>query len=497
MVTFNGAISGHQASEIFVNGKRVESKTYPNTVGGNIETSVPLRIGSRHGGDSALDGKVAIQDFRFYRRLLDEKEISLISSNSLLQHIIAMSPAERTAEQVKSLQQYYLSNIDDPSREIRAKLDSLKTEQRELQARGSVSLVMEEKKEEPFAHVLTRGVYTDKGERVTPDTPAVLPPMPADVPKNRLGLAKWLNDPANPLPARVTMNRTWYYLFGNGIVESNSDFGIMGARPSHPKLLDWLAAEFVDSKWNYRHMIKLMVTSAAYRQSGKVTPEKLERDPFNKLLTRGPRVRLDAEPIRDLALAASGLLSTKTGGPPVKPYQPEGIWEAVAMPQSNTKTYRQDSGESLYRRSIYTMWKRTAAPATMEIFNAPTREAFCVRRDRTNTPLQALALMNDPQFVEASRELAAASIKSSTDVNARIDLMTLRLLSRVLDDEERKIIVASLATMLETYRAKPEEAAKLITIGAKPSAQDIDSAELAAWTIVASQILNLDETITR
>ena len=497
MVTFNGAISGHQASAIHVNGKRVKAEIDPNTVGGNIETKVPLRLGSRHGGDSVLDGKVAIQDFRFYRRLLDEKEIAAISANSLLQHIIATPPAQRTAEQIQSLRQYFLANIDVPSRELRAKLDTLKSGQRDIQARGSISLVMEEKKEQPYAHILNRGVYTDKGEKVTPDTPAVLPPMPADAPKNRLGLARWLNDPANPLPARVTMNRAWHYFFGTGIVESNSDFGIMGSRPSHPKLLDWLAAEFVESKWNHRHMIKLMVTSATYRQSGKVTPEKLEKDPFNRLLARGPRVRLDAEPIRDLALAASGLLSTKTGGPPVKPYQPEGIWEAVAMPQSNTRNYKQDSGESLYRRSIYTMWTRTASPATMDVFNAPTREVTCVRRDRTNTPLQALALMNDPQFVEASRELAALAIKSSTDADARIDFITRKLLSRVFDDTERKIARDSLAAMLETYRAKPDDAAKLITTGAKPPPQDIDPAELAAWTVVASQILNLDETITR
>jgi hypothetical protein len=497
MATFDGTISGHQASAIYVNGKRVKVQIDPNTVGGNIETQVPLRLGSRHGGDAALDGKVAIQDFRFYRRLLEEKEIAAISANSLLQNIIALPPAQRTAEQIKSLRQYFLANIDTPSRELRARLDALKVEQSELQARGSVSLVMEEKKEEPFAHILNRGVYADKGEKVTPDTPAVLPPMPADAPKNRLGLARWLNDPANPLPARVTMNRTWYYLFGTGIVESNSDFGIMGSRPSHPKLLDWLAAEFVESKWNYRHMIRLMVTSAAYRQSGKVTPEKLEKDPANRLLARGPRVRLDAEPVRDLALAAAGLLSPKTGGPSVKPYQPEGIWEAVAMPQSNTRHYKQDSGESLYRRSLYTLWKRTAAPATMEILNAPTREGFCVQRDRTNTPLQALALMNDPQFVEASRELAALAIKSSTDADARIDFITRRLLARVFDDDERKVARDSLAALLEIYRAKPEDAAKLITTGAKPPPQDIDPAELAAWTLVASQILNLDETITR
>jgi hypothetical protein len=277
---------------------------------------------------------------------------------------------------------------------------------------------MEEKKSEPFAHVLTRGVYTDKGEKVAPATPAVLPPMAADAPKNRLGLAQWLNDPANPLPARVNMNRTWYYFFGSGIVETNDDFGIMGARPSHPKLLDWLAAEFIDSKWNYRHMIKLMVTSAVYRQSGVVPPEKLEKDPANRLLARGPRYRLDAEQIRDLALSAADLLSKKVGGPSVRPYQPDGIWEAVAMPQSNTRTYRQDSGEALYRRSLYTMWKRTAAPPTMEIFNAPTRESFCVRRDLTNTPLQALNLFNSSFTVQQAELLAARLVKTGAEAAA-------------------------------------------------------------------------------
>lgn len=497
MVTFDGTISGHQASAIYLDGERVDAGADPNTVGGNIETQVPLRLGAREGGESKLNGKVALQDFRFYRRLLDAKEIAELSTSGLLQHIVGLPPKERTKEQLASLQRYFVSNIDGLSREIRTTLDKLKSEQRVLKERGSVSLVMEEKKTEPFAHVLTRGVYANKGEKVTPNTPAILPPMPADAPKNRLGLARWLNDPANPLPARVIMNRTWYYLFGTGLVESNDDFGIMGARPSHPKLLDWLAAEFVDSKWNYRHMVKLMVTSATYRESGRVTPEKLEKDPSNRLLARGPRIRLDAEPIRDLALAASGLLSEKIGGPPVKPYQPEGIWEAVAMPQSNTKNYKQDTGESLYRRSLYTMWKRSAAPPIMEIFNAPTREKFCVRRERTNTPLQSLALLNDPQFIEASRELAAHAIKSSTDTAARTDFITRRLLARLLEDEERKVLSGSLASLLENFRTKPEEAVKLITTGAKPPPQDIEAPELAAWTMVASQILNLDETITR
>jgi len=498
MITFNGAISGHQAHTIYVNGKRVRASTDPNTVGGTIETTVPLRLGSRDGGDSKIQsGKVAMQDFRFYRRLLTPQEISSLSSTALLSHVVSIPAEKRTRAQLDSLHEYFIANIDQASRDLAARLDPLKSEQSAIRARGSVSLVMEEKKEEPFAHILNRGVYSDKGEKVPPGTPAVLPPMPKDAPNNRLGLARWLSDPANPLPARVTMNRAWYYLFGTGIVETNDDFGIMGARPSHPQLLDWLAAEFIASKWNHRHMIKLMVSSSAYRQSGAATPEKLEKDPSNRLIARGPRVRLDAEPIRDLALAASGLLSQKVGGPPVKPYQPEGIWEAVAMPQSNTRHYRQDSGEALYRRSLYTMWKRTAAPPTMEIFNAPTRETFCVRRDRTNTPLQALALLNDPQFVEASRVLAARAIKESSDFNARLDHITSRLISRTLAPDERAIIRTSLDEVAANFRKQPEDAAKLLATGETPAPQDADPQELAAWTIVCSQILNLDETITR
>jgi hypothetical protein len=497
MVTFDGSISGHQAGAIYIDGKRVNAKTDPNTVGGTIETSVPLRLGSRHGDDSKLNGKVALQDFRFYRRLLTPAEIESLAKNSLLQHIASLPADQRTKAQVDSLFTYYLANVDAPSRELRTKLDALKAEQETLRSRGSVSLVMEEKKGEPFAHVLTRGVYSDKGEKVAAGTPAILPPMPADAPKNRLGLARWLNDPANPLPARVTMNRTWYYFFGTGIVETPDDFGIMGARPTHPKLLDWLAAEFVDSKWNYRHMLKTIVTSATYRQSGAVSPEQLEKDPANRLLSRGPRYRLDAEQIRDLALAASGLLSPKIGGPSVKPYQPEGIWEAVAMPQSNTRNYREDTGESLYRRSLYTFWKRTAPHPAMEILNAPTREVFCVRRDRTNTPLQAFVTMNDPQFIEASRRLAENAIKASADHQARLDHLSARLLSRPLGKEDRQLALDTHQAALAAYKADTAAAAAMISNGASKADPALDPAELAAWTLVASQLLNLDETLNK
>ena len=497
MVTFDGSKPSDQASAIYVDGVMAASSTNPNSVGSQIETTVPLRLGTREDGDSRLNGKVALQDFRFYRRLLSGSEISNVAEDSLLQFIVSLPVEKRTKEQSQQVLQYYLRNLDQPSRELEKQLLALKTEQSTLHGRGSVSLVMDEKKEEAFAHVLTRGAYADKGERVTPNTPAVLPPMAADVPKNRLGLARWLNDPANPLPARVTMNRTWSYLFGTGIVESNSDFGIMGSRPSHPKLLDWLAAEFVESKWNYRHMIKLMVTSATYRQSGSVSPEKLEKDPANRLLARGPRFRLDAEQIRDLALSSAGLLRATVGGPSVKPYQPEGIWEAVAMTQSDTRNYKEDTGDGLYRRSLYTLWKRTAAPPSMEIFNAPTREVFCVRRDLTNTPLQALVLLNDPQFIEASREIASHALAKEGDFDTRLDFITGRLNGRKFDAAERKIVKKSLDSALANFRSREQDAKSLIETGATPPRKDADVPELAAWTLLASQILNLDETITR
>jgi hypothetical protein len=280
-------------------------------------------------------------------------------------------------------------------------------------------------------------------------------------------------------------------------VESAGDFGIMGARPTHPKLLDWLASEFVSSGLNHRHMAKTIATSKAYRQSGAISPEKLEKDYTNGLVSRGPRLRLDAEQLRDLSLVAAGSLSPKVGGAPVKPYQPEGIWEAVAMPGSNTRDYKQDSGEALYRRSIYTFWKRTAAPPTMEILDAPSRETFCLQRGRTNTPLQALALMNDPQFVEATRNLAVKALVEQEGFDERLDLISLRLLSRKLDTSEKEVVKETLDAALAHYTAKPEEARLAVATGETKPPETIPAPELAAWSLVASQLFNLDETVTR
>jgi hypothetical protein len=271
----------------------------------------------------------------------------------------------------------------------------------------------------------------------------------------------------------------------------------MGARPTDQELLDWLAVEFMDSGWNFRQIVKTMVMSATYRQSEAISPEKMEKDPLNKWLSRGPHLRLDAEEIRDQALAASGLLVEKVGGPSVKPYQPEGVWEAVAMANSDTRFYKQDTGPSLYRRSLYTYWKRTAPPASMEILNAPSRETFCTRRERTDTPLQALVTLNDTQFVEAARQLAARAIRSSANFDSRLDGITEPLIARRLAPKERQVMRKMEQNFLQDYQAKPADAQALLAVGESKADPNIPPADLAAWTLVASEILNLDETLTK
>ena len=288
-----------------------------------------------------------------------------------------------------------------------------------MKSRGTVAHVAAEKPGEPAAYVLFRGEYDKRRDKVSADTPAALPPLGADLPRNRLGLARWLLREGNPLTARVTVNRFWQEAFGTGLVRTTGDFGVTGDAPSHPELLDWLAVEFRQRGWDVKQFFKLMLTSATYRQSAAATPEKREKDPFNRLLSRGPRFRMDAEMVRDNALAASGLLVRTLGGPSVRPYQPEGVWEAVAMIGSNTRDYKADHGEALYRRSMYTFWKRAAPPASLEVLNAPNRETCTVRRERTNTPLQALLTLNDVQFVEAARGAGGEGVEGGRRLGRR------------------------------------------------------------------------------
>jgi hypothetical protein len=316
---------------------------------------------------------------------------------------------------------------------------------------------------------------------------------------NRMDLARWLVDPSNPLTARVTVNRLWQVAFGRGLVETDNDFGTQGSPPSHPELLDWLATEFVRTGWDVKAMQRLIVTSATYRQSSKTTPALIEKDPENRLLARGPRVRLQAELIRDTALAASGLLNQAIGGPSVTPYQPKGLWEELAFGDGfSAQAYEQSHGPDLYRRGMYTLWKRTAPPASLSTFDAPDREKCTARRAQTNTPLQALVLMNDPTYVEASRALAQrALLEAANDPNARIRYAFRLAAARTPTRQELQVLRSLLDGRMQAYRQNRPGALKLLAVGESRRNPRLDVAELAAYTTVASVILNLDETITK
>jgi hypothetical protein len=341
--------------------------------------------------------------------------------------------------------------------------------------------------------VLTRGEYNRRGEKVNPGVPASLPPLSPGVANDRLGFARWLVSPVNPLTARVAVNRYWQMYFGNGLVKTVDDFGSQGEWPSHPELLDWLATEFVRSGWDVKALQKTIVTSATYRQSSNVAPALRQKDPENRLLARGPRGRLPAELIRDQALAVSGLLVEKVGGPSVRPYQPAGLWKEL----TGAEEYVQGHGEDLYRRSMYTFWKRTVAPPAMITFDAAPRETCVVRESRTNTPLQALILMNDVTFVEAARGLAQRALKEQKDPDGRIELLFRLVLARRPREAERKVLLDALEHHRAHYQKERDRALRLLAVGESRRDDTLDVSELAAYTAVASVILNLDETITR
>ncbi|RYZ07360.1 MAG: DUF1553 domain-containing protein [Myxococcales bacterium] len=360
------------------------------------------------------------------------------------------------------------------------------------------SLAAEELPQPATAYLLQRGRYDQPGELVAADVPAALPPLGEGQPRSRLGLARWLVSPSNPLTARVTVNRIWAEVFGAGIVRTLDNFGRMGERADDAPLLDWLAVELQESGWDIKHLLRLLLTSSTYRQSAKHDAPGEGHDPENRLHWRGPRFRMDGELIRDQALAASGLLVRSMGGPPVKPYQPACVWEAVAVPDSNTGSYVPDTGEALLRRSLYTFWKRAAPPAWLELFGAPTREHSVVQRERSNTPLQALALMNDVQLLEAARHLGEnAQHSAAGDVAAGLDFIALRVLTRPLDAFEQTTLQASLMTMQAHFQADAAAASALLAIGSTPMDASLDPATSAAWMLLASAILCLDEAVMK
>ena len=348
--------------------------------------------------------------------------------------------------------------------------------------------------------IMLRGAYNKPGEKVTRATPAFLPPLATleGATPNRLDLAKWILLPEQPLVARVAANRLWQQFFGTGLVKTSEDFGQQGESPSHPELLDWLAVEYRESGWNTRHIVKLLVTSRAFCRQASIAPEHQAADPENRLLAHGPRIRLDAEQIRDNALAVSGLLVPTLGGRGVRPYQPDNIWEPVGFAGSNTQRYARDTGPSLWRRSLYAFVKRTAPPPFMVNFDAPNREQFCARRERSNTPLQALQLMNDVQHVEAARALATRALASGpADDAARIDWLFRTVIARGAESAELAVVAEELAAHRGRYAADAEAAKRLVALGESKAPENIPAEELAAWTLVSNMLLNLDETLSR
>jgi Protein of unknown function (DUF1553)/Protein of unknown function (DUF1549) len=387
------------------------------------------------------------------------------------------------------------------SKEIRNQIDDLNERIAELRKQQLSAIVMRESDRPKDTFILMRGVYDQLGEKVVAATPAVLPPLPKGAPSNRLGLAQWLVSTENPLTARVTVNRLWQLIFGTGLVRTSEDFGSQGQVPSHPELLDWLASEFMRSGWDIQHMLRLILTSTTYQQSSRLTPSLLTADAENRLLARGPRFRLHAEFVRDSALAASGLLYQKIGGKSAKPYHPPGLYELVTA-GSTTNVYVEDKEAGLYRRSLYTYWKRSVPHPAMLAFDAPGREVCSLRRPRSNTPLQALNLMNDPVYVEAARSLAMRMLKASPDFTSQIQFGYRSLLARQATAAELAVLTRAYERTYLDFVADPSAQIGLLKTGKtnvelEINDKSIESASLAAMTSIASTMLCLDETITK
>lgn len=431
-----------------------------------------------------------------------QKEFNKPAISEELKKIVDLKISERTEEQAKQLREHYLKQVNPTSKKdlsgVITKLDELQKQLDAVNQSIPSTLVMEERPEPRQAYILERGEYTQQRDPVSPATPQWLGPQPTESSNNRLGLARWLVSPENPLTSRVIVNRFWQHFFGTGLVKTSEDFGVQGERPSHPELLDWLAVEFIESGWNIQELQKQILLSNTYQQQSTVSVDHLRVDPENRLLARGPRFRLDAEIIRDQALFVSGLMHGEIGGPSVKPYQPAGLWKPVGFGGSNTSVFTQDSGEKLYRRSMYTFWKRTSPPPSMTTFDAPDRETCQVRRARTNTPLQALVLLNDVQFIEAARKFAEKVHHEGG--NNEIERLTFAFRSTVgrkPSDTEIARLKSHLKDYLEHFKESPEAATELLSVGESPADTNLEAKSVAAWTLISHLLLNLSETITR
>ncbi len=550
LATWDG--SGKAAGvSIFVDGQPQELDISNDKLADTIKTEQPLRIGRRSASNPF---RGLIDDVRFFSTRLsadDARRLAEGTDPAGLGEILAIPFDQRTAEQRDALRRYFLGDVDVDYRQATVELAETIRRAQEFDKTIPRTMVMAELPQPRTAHILVRGQYDKPGDAVESAVPAVLSPLPADALRNRLGLARWLTQPAHPLTGRVAVNRFWSIYFGAGLVETAEDFGVQGEPPSHPELLDWLAAEFVspplskggqggvgegqtgvrsagsdgndsdrqkfasggertgsdtppgpplrrggENGWNVKALQRLIVTSATYRQSSNASGELIERDPRNRLLARGPRFRLPAESVRDGALAISGLLRERLGGPSVKPYQPAGLWEEVSV--ERRYKYVPDKNDGLYRRSMYTFWKRTCPPPGMTAFDAPDRETCLIRRARTNTPLQALVLLNDPTYVESSRRFAERILKEGGPTPAERLHYAYRLtLARLPTADEGRILLELYDASRDRFSRDAGAAEKLIAVGESAREPSLDAVELAAWTTLASTVLNLDEAVSK
>jgi hypothetical protein len=530
VVNYDG---GGKASglHVFIDGKPQQMEVLKDHLTGSFHTASHLQVGGAEVGNPF---KGFLDDLRMYPRQLAAPEIEQLAVHEPIRALLASSSkacaeagtkdldedppgtdplreqalvddkTHRAKMQCRgeraTLRDYYLTWAAPKNfQQLHAELKDLESQKKKLDKAIPTSMVMEEMPVPRETYILKRGDYRNKVEKVTSGTPSILPPLPKGLPPNRLALARWLVNPNHPLTARVAVNRFWQLYFGLGLVKTAENFGSQGEPPSNPQLLDWMATEFIRTGWDVKGLQRLIVTSATYRQGSGASKDLIEKDPENRLLARGPRFRLPAEVVRDNALAASGLLSPSIGGPSVYPYQPKGLWEEMAIGEVFTaQSYSPSHGQDLYRRSLYTFWKRSVPPPTMVTFDAPDREKCMARRLLTNTPLQALVLLNDPTYVEAARALATRTLTQAGPEPADRVRFAFRLATaRVPDSFEVAVLEKQAEQELTHYRQDPGAAQKLIQVGESPVDTQLNASELAAWTMVANTILNMDETITK
>jgi len=480
--------------KIYVDGQEWEWKIEQDRLKDTITTEKTLLVGSRHPGSRL---KAQVDDIRIYDRALEIAQVQLLADANPIAELLAIAESDRTDAQNETMKKHYLATEDKEYPGLLKQQKDLESKITELKKPLTTVMVMGNQPKPRKTFILNRGAYdSPTDQEVTPGTLGVLPAMSDDAPKNRLGMSQWLFSAQHPLTSRVAINRYWQMLFGRGLVSTPEDFGAQGDFPTHPELLDWLAVDFRENGWNVKRILKEMVLSRTYRQSSASTTESYRKDPDNHLLGRGPRFRLQGEFIRDTALTLSGLLNDEMGGAGVKPYQPPGLWAEVGL--GGNPRFTQDHGDKLYRRSIYTYWKRSAPPPSMQIFDAPTREKCIIRRARTNTPLQALVTLNDTQFVEASRHMAERLIREGgKTVEDRVAHGFRLATSRYPTANETAVLKRIFDNALKKYSDNPEAAAKLLSVGEAKRDESLPTHEHAAWTIVSSSLLNLDETLTR